>query len=97
MTDTNDNRLRQLERTNRWLVLGLAVLIVLQTWSILRPATPAGEGMLLLPKADAATMQTFDNAAKKPKLVLTTSTSGATLWVYELQKDGRYARAGFGQ
>ena len=94
----SDARIERLERSNRLLTLAVIVAVALNAFAVLRPAastTDAGP-VEILPRANATPMQTYDAVNKKPKLVLTTSTSGATLWVYELQKDGRYARSGFG-
>lgn len=96
----SDARIERLERSNRLLTLAVIVAVALNAFAVLRPATSATDAgpVEILPRANATpSMQTYDAVNKKPKLVLTTSSSGATLWVYELQKDGRYARAGFGQ
>lgn len=96
--DHSDVRMARLERSNRLLTLAVIAALALNAFALLRPgAGPRGAGVEVLSRANASTMETYDNVTKKPKLVLTTSNSGATLWVYELQQDGRYARQGFGQ
>ena len=94
----NDARMDRLERSHRLLTVAVIALMALNAFAVLRtPSGPTASGVEVLSRANAATMETYDNVNKKPKLVLTTSNSGATLWVYQLQQDGRYARAGYGQ
>lgn len=90
-----EDRLNRLERSNRWLHIAVVALLALNAWAVMRPATPTSAPQLLQ-RANAGSMETIDDVSKKPAIVMTTSTSGATLWMYELQKNGTYKRLGFG-
>ena len=89
-----EQRLERLERQNRLLVLLVVALVALQLGALLGGSRADGGAseVRVLPAAHAQSMQTVDKDEQRPPIVITTSQSGAVLYEFRLDKDGKYKR-----